>query len=134
MYYAFVADLIVFFHLLYVIFAVGGELMIITGGVFKWKWIRNFPFRIAHLIAVVFVAIEALMGMICPLTEWEYRFRVLAGQQIDKDITFIGQIIRKIIFYNFPAWVFTTMYIGFAVIVILSIFIFPPIKKGKKIL
>ncbi len=134
MYYAFVADLIVFFHLLYVIFAVGGELVIISGGIFKWKWIRNFQFRIAHLIAVVFVAIEALMGMICPLTEWEYRLRVLAGQQVDKDITFIGQIIRKIIFYNFPAWVFTTMYIGFAVIVILSIIIIPPKRKGKKIL
>lgn len=131
MFYAFAADLIVFFHLLYVSFAIGGEVMIIIGGIARWKWVKNFRFRITHLAAVVLVAVESLLGVLCPLTEWEYRLRLLAGQRVDADITFVGQIIRKIIFYDFPEWVFTLMYVGFALIVVLSLFLVPPKRKRR---
>lgn len=129
--YAVLADTIVAFHLLYVSFAVGGELLILLGGITRWNWVRNVPFRIAHLVAVLFVAVESIVGMICPLTEWEYNLRRKAGQTAEEDITFIGRLIRMIIFYEFPDWFFTLLYTGFGGLVLLTLLLVPPRKKIK---
>ena len=85
--YAFLADVIVSFHFCYVAFTIGGEILILLGGLLKWGWIRNLPFRIIHLVSVVVVAAEALGGASCPLTVWEYRLRMLAGQRVEGQIT-----------------------------------------------
>jgi len=127
--YAFFADLLVLFHFFYVIFAVGGELFILAAALLKWGVVRNLTFRIAHLIAVVFVALEALVDVLCPLTEWEYNLRELAGQRVEREISFLGRLLRRIIFYDFPSWVFTLMYVGFGVLVILTFFLIPPRRK-----
>ncbi len=130
--YALLADLIVAFHLAYVAFAVGGELLILIGGIAKWEWVKNLPFRIVHLIAVVFVALEALIGMICPLTKWEYNLRRMAGQSAEEEITFVGRLIRMIIFYDFPNWFFTLLYVGFGGLVVLTLLLVPPKRKKQE--
>ena len=89
--FALLADLIVTFHFLYVIFAVGGQLGITIGWFFKWQFIRQSTFRVTHLIAVAFVALEAVIGMVCPLTEWEYSLRQLDGQSVDRDLSFVAR-------------------------------------------
>jgi len=127
------ADLIVFIHFLYVLFTVLGEAAILLGGLFKWKWIRNLPFRIVHLAASFFVAFEVLIGMICPLTAIEYTLRGEAGQYVNSQISFIGRLIRKIIFYNFPPIFFTLLYVGFGSLVILSFIFIPPHKSHKNL-
>jgi len=130
--YAFLADALVVFHLCYVCFCVGGELCILTGAAARWSWIRNSVFRIVHLCAVVFVGIEAGIGVLCPLTNWEYDLRLMAGQTVERDISFIGRLIRSVIFYDFPPWIFTAMYIGFAGIVILSFVLIRPVRKKRE--
>jgi hypothetical protein len=129
--YSLLADLIVTFHFLYVVFAVGGQLAIMTGWFFKWQFVRQPIFRIFHLAAVSFVALEAVIGMICPLTEWEYNLRQLAGQSVDRDLSFVARLMRMLIFYDFPSWVFTFMHIFFGLLVIL-IFVFVPPQFHKK--
>ncbi len=125
------ADVVVFIHFLYVLFTVVGELAILLGGALKWHWIRNLPFRIIHLAASFFVAFEVLIGMVCPLTELEYTLRMEAGQYVNTQISFIGKLIRKIIFYNFSPLFFTLLYVGFASLVILSFIFIPPRRKKK---
>ncbi len=132
-FYGFAADFIVLFHLCYVLFAVGGELFIILGGLFRWVWIRNLTFRIIHLLAVVAVAVEALIGVLCPLTEWEYRLRLRADQIIEEEIPFMARLVRRLIFYDFPAWVFTLLYILFALVVAASFFFIPPRRKSRPV-
>ena len=124
--YSLLADLTVIFHFLYVVFAVGGQVTILVGWVFRWQFIRQPAFRILHLVSVGFVALEAVIGMVCPLTDWEYNFRNLAGQCIDRDLSFIARLIRMIIFYDFPPWVFTFMHISFGILVILTFIFIPP--------
>jgi hypothetical protein len=128
--FAFLADLILVVHFCYVTFTVGGELVILLGGALKWTWVRSLAFRIVHLAAVVLVAGEAMAGASCPLTVWEYRLRVLAGQRVEGQISFIARLVRSIIFYDFPAWVFLVMYVGFALIVCLTFVFIPPRRKG----
>jgi hypothetical protein len=127
---AVLADIIVFIHFLYLIFTVGGEAAILAGAVFRWKWIRNSPFRTIHLAASAFVAFEALSGMICPLTELEWKLREAAGQYVDRNMSFVAKLIHKIMFYDFPTVFFIFLYVFFATAVILSfIFIKPERKK-----
>ncbi len=126
------ADLIVFFHLLYVLFTLAGEVLILAGGFLGWRWIRNLSFRIIHLSASCLVALEALIGVVCPLTEIEYRLREAAGQIAERDISFIGRLLRRIIFYDFPPLFFILLYIGFALVVILSWLFIRPDRKVRK--
>ena len=125
------ADIIVFFHLLYVLFTVGGLVLVLLGRVIGWQWIRNRVFRIIHLMASLFVAVEALLGAMCPLTTIEYILRQKAGQTVDNEISFVGRLIRAIIFYDFPAVFFTLLYVGFASLVIITYLLIKPYKRKK---
>jgi len=129
---AFLADAIVLVHLLIVGFCVLGELAILAGAALRWRWIRNLPFRIAHLALVLYVAGEATFGITCPLTLWEYELRLAAGQRSERDITFVGKLIRSIIFYDFPAWVFTAMYIGFGALILITFILIRPERKAAR--
>ena len=91
-----------------------------------WAWVRNRWFRIGHLLAIVFVALESVAGMICPLTEWEYQLRTKAGQIVEEDISFVGRLVRDMLFYEFPTWVFTTAYVSFALLVLATLVFVPP--------
>lgn len=124
------ADLIVGIHFLYVMFTVCGEFLILAGGILKWQWVRNRVFRILHLIAVLFVAAESLVGILCPLTQIEYNLRQRAGQQREESLSFVARLIRRVIFYDFPELFFTLLYVGFGILVILTI-IFIPMNKKK---
>jgi hypothetical protein len=130
--YGLAADAIVVFHFCYVLFAVGGELLILLGWLLRWRWIRNLTFRIVHLASVVVVAVEALIGVLCPLTEWEYRLRFLAGQTFEEEIPFMARLVRRIIFYDFPTWVFTLTYILFALLVAATLLLAPPRRKAPR--
>lgn len=123
---AFIADIVVAFHLGYVLFTVGGELLILIGAPLRWKWIRRRWFRIVHLAAVALVAVEALIGYLCPLTQLEHYLRQSAGQQVEREISFVGRLIRSVLFYDFPGWFFTALYVGFALMVIFTYLLIPP--------
>ena len=130
-FYGLAADAVVVFHLCYVLFAVGGEAVILLGWPLNWAWVRGRAFRIAHLASVVLVATEALIGMLCPLTEWEYRLRLLAGQIVEEQIPFMARLVRRIIFYDFPTWVFTLTYILFAALVAATFILVPPRARKR---
>jgi hypothetical protein len=124
--YALLADGIVFIHSLYVAFTVIGALLILLGGILRWSWIRNRFFRIFHLCAVLFVAAESLLGISCFLTEWEYALRIKAGQISEKDISFVGRLIRSLIFIELPDRGFVLMYTGFGILILALFLLFPP--------
>jgi hypothetical protein len=128
---ALLADAVLVMHLGYVLFAVGGEILILAGGLLRWRWTRNLPLRLAHLAAVVLVAAEALLGVVCPLTEWEFRLRELAGQRVERQLSFVARLVRSVIFYDFPAWVFTVAYVGFALLVAGTFLLFPPRRARR---
>lgn len=130
--YAFLADAIVVVHFCYVGFTVGGEISILLGWLLHWSWVRNLSFRIVHLASVVLVAAEALAGASCPLTTWEYRLRLLAAQRVEAQISFIARLVRSVIFYDLPAWVFLAAYVGFALLVALTFVLVAPRRGGRR--
>jgi hypothetical protein len=123
--YRLLADLVVAVHFAYVTFVVVGQLLILVGVLRRWRWVRNFWFRVAHLVAIAVVAGEALLGIACPLTEWESSLRVLGGTP-NRGGTFIGNLLHDLLFFHAPEWVFTTAYVAFALLVLATFVLAPP--------
>ncbi len=124
--YATLADLIVVVHLAYVSFVVFAQLFILVGYLANWEWIRNPWFRMTHFFMIFVVAVEAMVGFECPLTTWENQLREAAGQVRTDDIGFIGRLVRDLMFFQGPPWIFTSCYIGFAALVLLTLLVAPP--------
>ena len=71
MIYSFLADLLVVFHLVFILYVMAGALLI-----FKWPktlWL-NMP-------ACFWGMTVEITGWICPLTPWEIQLRRLAGEE-----------------------------------------------------
>lgn len=74
------ADAILALHLGIVLFVVGLLPLVLLGGALGWRWVRHFGLRLTHLALMVFIAAQAWLGQLCPLTVWEQDLRRLAGQ------------------------------------------------------
>lgn len=129
-FYSFWADVIVVLHGAYVAFVLLGLVSVLLGYLLRWDWVRNFWFRIVHLVMILVVAFEAVMGIVCPLTTLENYLRNQAGESV-RGGSFMGQIVHDLLFYEAPSWVFTCGYCGFATLVALTFVIVPPkLKKS----
>jgi hypothetical protein len=126
----FFADIIAIIHLGYVVFVILGFVLIVMGIVLKWQWIRNLWFRIAHLAAIAGVALEAILGINCPLTVLEFSLRYGVAPS-DRRVSFVGELIDSILYYDAPAWVFTIIYVGFALLVAITFVMAPPTRRGR---
>ena len=124
------ADAILIVHFAIVLFVVVGFLLIVAGLLARLTWIPHRTFRIAHLLAVVFIAVQAWFGQLCPLTVWENALRRQAGQSGHRE-SFIEHWLHKVLFYQAEPWVFTTLYTGFAVLVVLVWFLGRRVRKYK---
>lgn len=119
------ANAILALHVAFIAFVVTGLLLIIVGGFLRWSWIRNRWFRFAHLAAIAFVVLESWLGAACPLTTFELWLRRASGQVL-VDGDFIAFWLRRLFFFEAPAWIFTLCYSSFGALVILSWLLVPP--------
>ena len=124
------ADAILLLHFLFVLFVLGGLALTWLGAWRGWQWIRGFRFRLAHLAAIVFVTGESLLGVVCPLTEWEDALRTTGTtNSMAPDKSFIARWVHQLMFFSAPEWVFTVLYVAFAAIVVLTFVLIPPHKR-----
>ena len=115
------ADVLLVVHFLIVAFIVGGLLLVWAGAALGWRWVRNPWFRYLHLGAIAFVAAEAALGIMCPLTVWE---DMLRGDV--KAESFVGRCVRYFLYYTAPQWVFTAAYVGWTLATLLTLWRVPP--------
>ncbi len=124
------ADSILALHVGIVLFVVFGLLAILIGGWRRWAWTRHYPFRILHLLLMAFIAAQAWLGRICPLTIWEQGLRRRAGQDAYAE-SFIEHWLSRLIFFEAPWWMFVAAYTAFAIAVIACWFLLPPRRKTR---
>ena len=115
------ADALLLIHALIVVFVVAGAGYIWVGAWRHWPGVRAPLFRYTHLGVMLFVAAQALVGKLCPLTIWEDRLR---GAQ--PRTGFIAYWTGRLIYYDLPPWVFTAAYLVFAVALIVTLVLLPP--------
>lgn len=126
-----VADVILIIHVAFIAYVVFGLLAIYVGCFFKWSWIRNFWFRITHLMAIGIVVLQSWAGMICPLTIWEISLRKEAGDAAYSG-SFIQHWLQSILYYSAPEWVFVVSYTAFGCLALAGWFIVKPIRRTRK--
>ena len=119
------ADALLVLHFAIVVFIVGGLALTWAGAALGWDWVRNPWFRYLHLGAIAFVALGALIGMVCPLTEWEDMLRGGARPE-----SFIGRWVQRLLYYRAPEWVFTALYVAWAAATLVTLRLVPPRKKA----
>lgn len=122
---ALLADLVLAVHCALVVFIIGGLVAIWLGAQLRWPWVRRRRWRLLHVAAMVFVAIESVAGIACPLTVWEDALRGQPGER--GELSFIARGLRYLLYYDLPAWVFTAAYVAFAVAIILTYRLVPPV-------
>jgi hypothetical protein len=123
--YRILADLVVAFHFAYVSFVVFGLLLILLGGWRKWRWVRNFWFRLLHFLMIAVVVFESLFGIVCPLTDWEDALREKAGETVRQG-SFIGRMLHQLMFVHLSPGVLTACYCVFGSLVLATLFLVPP--------
>ncbi|AMQ88256.1 DUF2784 domain-containing protein [Marinobacter sp. LQ44] len=119
------ADLLLVFHTLLVMFVIFGLLATLIGYVRQWDWVRNLWFRLSHLVVIGIVVLQAWLGVLCPLTIWEMELRAKAGQS-GYDGSFIQHWLQTILYYSAPDWVFILVYTLFGTLVLASWFLVRP--------
>lgn len=122
------ADATLVVHAAYVLFVIGGQLLIVTGWIRSWCWTRNMVFRLIHLISIGFVMLEGWLGVACPLTVLENFLRMKSGSGM-YERSFLSYWLERVIFYTAPEWVFIAIYTGFGVLVIVTWLVYPPLRK-----
>ena len=125
---ALLADAILALHVGIVAFVVLGAVAILIGGVSGWRWVRGFRWRLTHVLLMVFIALQAWLGELCPLTVWEQALRGRAGQAVYQ-ASFIEHWLSRLIFFAAPWWVFVAAYTAFAALVVVLWWRVPPRKR-----
>jgi uncharacterized protein DUF2784 len=119
------ADALLVLHFAIVLFVVGGLILTWIGAALSWGWIRNPWFRYLHLGAIAFVAAEALAGIACPLTVWEDMLRGSMRAE-----SFIGRWVQRLLYYQAPEWVFTSLYVAWAAAALVTLRLVPPRRRA----
>lgn len=113
------ADALLTLHLGVVVFVVVGELLFLLGGWRGWDWVRRFILRLTHLVLMAFIALQAWLGQICPLTAWEQVLRARAGTQ-GYSGSFIEHWLSRLLYIDAPWWAFVASYTAFVLLVVLT--------------
>lgn len=124
-FYQFLADFVLVVHFGVIAFVLGGLVLFWVGNLRDWRWANALPLRLAHLVIVLKVAVQAWLGMVCPLTSFEMWLRKRTG-----GLTYSGSFfeywVQRMIYENVPPWVFMLGYTLFGVLVVFTWLRFPP--------
>jgi hypothetical protein len=103
---AFIADLVLALHFGIALFMTLGLLLIPFGFIYSWPWIRNRRFRQIHAGLMIFVAIEAVFAITCPLTVLEAQLRKTTTPQ-----SFWAYQLNQLLYWDLPPAFFLGLYL-----------------------
>jgi polyferredoxin len=109
------ADIIVVVHALIAAFITLGFVAVPVGAWLNWRLVRCRWLRLVHLVSILFVAGETVLGFVCPLTAWEDWLR--GGNA--NGAGFIARWVRWGLYYDAPLWMFAAIYVVAAVAAVL---------------
>ena len=116
----FLADLILIMHFMVAAFVALGLLIIPVGTVLSWQWVRGRIFRTVHAGLMIYVAFEAVVGLICPLTIIEAYLRGTHAHE-----SFIAHHVNRLLYWDLSLSSFLKLYIACAIWVI-GLWVFCP--------
>jgi hypothetical protein len=127
--YSELADAVLVLHFGVVLFVVVGLPVVIVGNYAGWGWVNWLWLRLAHLVAIATVVLQAWLGEYCALTELESWLRHNAGEA-RYERSFIEYWVQRALYYEAPLWVFAMAYTAFGLLVVWAWVRYPP-KSGR---
>ena len=128
--YRLLAAAVLLLHLFVVLFIVVGLIAVFAGNARNWLWVNSPIFRIAHVLAIGVVVVQAWLGQLCPLTILESWLREQAGEAA-YSASFVEHWVQQVLYYEAPLWVFALAYSAFGLLVIAAWWYFPPRKRKR---
>lgn len=123
------ADALLVLHVGIVAFVLLGLLAIPLGAWRRWGWVRDVRWRAAHVLLMLFIALQAWLGALCPLTIWEQALRRRAGEA-SYGGSFVEHWLSRLIYFDAPAWAFVAAYTAVAVGLVVAWFAVPPRRRA----
>jgi hypothetical protein len=117
------ADIVLVVHFGLAAFIVAGLAATWLGAWWGWGWVRSLRFRLAHLAAIGFVALEGVLGLTCPLTVWEDWLRQGGGER-----SFVARWVQRLLYYDLPEWMFAAAYVAMAILTAITWLRVPPLR------
>ncbi len=115
------AIIVLALHLMVIVFNVAGCVLIPVGAWLGWRWVRELWWRLAHLLSLAVVAVQAMLGRACFLTLWQGD---LSGSSHVQPL--IEEWMNGLIYWSLPLWVFAAAYVAvFAYVIGLWVWVRP---------
>jgi hypothetical protein len=112
-------------HLAIIAFNVAGLVLIPLGALRGWRWVREFWWRLVHLLSLAVVAIQAMLGQACFLTIWQDELSGTTPVQ-----PMIEQWINGLIYWDLPLWVFAAAYVA-AFLYVIALWVWVRPRKSR---
>jgi hypothetical protein len=123
------ADVVLAIHLAVMAFNVFGLIVIPLGAVRGWEFVRIYWWRALHVGILAIVALQALAGRACFLTDWHAMLVRAAGRN-ESSTPLIERFVERIIFWPVAPWVFVVLYLVVCVYTLLLWRVVPPRRQS----
>ncbi|HEY1880773.1 MAG TPA: DUF2784 domain-containing protein [Caulobacteraceae bacterium] len=112
-------------HLAIIAFNLSGLIVIPIGAWRRWAFVREPIWRLAHIVSMATVAVQAAAGRACFLTDWQDALSgAAAGQPL------IMRWVNSVIFWPLPMWVFEALYLVLFAYTVALLWWVPPRLRG----
>jgi len=122
------ADFVQALHFAFVLFVVGGLVLVVVGNLNCWKWVNGIHLRAAHLASISFVFVESWLDMPCPLTSLESWLRPETGED-HLSQGFIAYWVQRVFAYQIQPWVYKVTDSAFWLLTVVAWWRFPPHRR-----
>jgi hypothetical protein len=82
-------------------------LILVPLGARRWQWVRNRRLRLAHLVMMLLIALQTVLGQHCPLTLLEAALRA----QQDDGRLFLMRRLGSVLYWDLPLEAFLGAYL-----------------------
>ena len=128
MFYKTLADLVIFTHLIWIVFMLTGFFITLYALAFKKSFLNCWKFRTLHLAGIFYVASLSILGKYCPLTILENFLRAQVSPQQVYQGSFIAHYLEKIVYPEIDPILIKIPTLLIAVFTIITFVISPPLK------
>ena len=123
------ADVIAVAHLAFMAGVLLFPLGVLLGGWLGWAWVRRFWPRLIHLLAVLLVVMQPLVGHECPINEFERTLREGDLRNLE-GASPLGAWANHLVYTRKHMPQLIPIYLGFAALVVLSWLVVRPEPPG----
>ena len=122
------ASAVLYLHFAVVVFNVFWIVAIPVGAWRGWTFIRSFWWRVAHIVVLTVVALQAVVGALCFLTLWQGALLRAAGGA-SAATSLADRIVTRLVFWPLPLWAFVVLYVAAFAYAVAMWWLVPPHKR-----